>query len=107
MPGPVVAAGASHPLSLEIPRKPATCGSIPGMKLSVSLPDEDVEFMDSYGRSIGAPSRSAVLQEAVRLLREAALAPAYLDAWQEWEAEGSEELWDSVSGDGLDRSEPR
>ena len=47
------------------------------MKVSVSLPDEDIEFLDAYARSVGARSRSAVLQRAVRLLRATELGPAY------------------------------
>jgi len=75
------------------------------MKVSVSLPDEDIEFLDAYARSVGARSRSAVLQRAVRLLRATELGPAYAQAWQEWEASGDSEVWESVSGDGLDNPE--
>ena len=71
----------------------------------MSLPDEDIEFLDAYARSIGARSRSAVLQRAVRLLRATELGPAYAQAWQEWEAGGDSEVWESVSGDGLDNPE--
>ncbi|MGQ0850035.1 MAG: ribbon-helix-helix domain-containing protein, partial [Actinomycetota bacterium] len=39
------------------------------MKLSVSLPDEDVEFLDQYAQTQGYESRSAVVHKAVRLLR--------------------------------------
>ncbi len=38
------------------------------MKLSVSLPDEDVEYLDAYAASQGLASRSAALRKAVRLL---------------------------------------
>jgi len=72
------------------------------MKVSVSLPDEDIEFLDAYARSVGARSRSAVLQRAVGLLRATELGPAYAQAWQEWEAGDDSEVWESVSGDGLD-----
>jgi len=75
------------------------------MKLSVSLPDEDIEFLDEYGRTVGASSRSAVLQRAVRLLRATALGPAYSEAWDEWEADGHSEVWESVAGDGFDGPE--
>lgn len=74
------------------------------MKVSVSLPEEDIEFLDEYGRSVGARSRSAVLQRAVRLLRATALGSAYSQAWEEWESEESE-VWESVAGDGLDSGE--
>jgi Arc/MetJ-type ribon-helix-helix transcriptional regulator len=75
------------------------------MKLSVSLPDEDVEFLDDYARSVGARSRSAVIQRAVRLLRASELGHAYAQAWEEWESGGDSNLWESVSGDGIERSE--
>ena len=75
------------------------------MKVSVSLPDEDIEFLDAYARSVGARSRSAVLRRAVCLLRATELGPAYAQAWQEWEAGGDSEVWESVTGDGLDKPE--
>ncbi len=72
------------------------------MKVSVSLPEEDIQFLDEYGRTVGAPSRSAVLHRAIRLLRATALGSAYSQAWKEWEEEGHLEVWESVAGDGLD-----
>ena len=75
------------------------------MKVSVSLPEEDIEFLDEYGRAVGAPSRSAVLHRAVRLLRATALGPAYSQAWEEWESDGQSEVWETVVGDGLDPGE--
>jgi Arc/MetJ-type ribon-helix-helix transcriptional regulator len=71
------------------------------MKLSVSLPDEDVEFLDAYAAAEGFASRSAVLRRAVRLLRAAELGPAYEDAFAEWEQTGAEEEWEITAADGL------
>jgi Arc/MetJ-type ribon-helix-helix transcriptional regulator len=71
------------------------------MKVSVSLPDEDVEFLDAYARSQGIESRSAVVHKAVRLLRASELGPAYEDAWQEWAGTDDATLWDSAASDGL------
>jgi len=71
------------------------------MKVSVSLPEEDVEFLDAYADSRGIASRSAVLHKAVRLLRASGLGAAYEDAWQEWAAEGEAELWNVTADDGL------
>ena len=67
------------------------------MKVSVSLPDEDVAFLDQYTRSIGAGSRSAVIQRAIRLMRAAELGPAYARAWEEWAAEGDAAAWDAAA----------
>ena len=75
------------------------------MKISVSLPEEDVEFLDQYALSLGARSRSAVIQRAVRLLRATELGPAYAQAWEEWEAAGEAEVWELVSSDGIERGE--
>jgi Arc/MetJ-type ribon-helix-helix transcriptional regulator len=71
------------------------------MKISVSLPDEDVQFLDNYAESQGFDSRSAVVHAAVRMLRSSKLGDAYADAWREWEDSGESEVWDSAVGDGL------
>ena len=71
------------------------------MKLSVSLPDEDVAFLDAYARSQGFQSRSAVVQRAVNLLRIAELGSDYEAAWGEWVATDDAHLWERTVGDGL------
>ena len=71
------------------------------MKLSVSLPDEDVEFLDAYAKSAGAGSRSAVVHKAVRLLRDSELGASYEDAWREWGNTGAATDWDAAVGDGF------
>ena len=71
------------------------------MKVSVSLPGEDVRFLDEYAREQGLQSRSAALHRAVRLLRTAELSGTYEAAWREWAAEGEADLWESTTGDGL------
>ncbi|MCZ2813818.1 ribbon-helix-helix domain-containing protein [Modestobacter sp. VKM Ac-2979] len=71
------------------------------MKLSVSLPADDVELIDQYARASGLHGRSAVIQHALRLLREAGLERDYATAWEEWETAGEQSLWDSVVGDGV------
>ncbi len=72
------------------------------MKVSVSLPDGDVEFLDSYAQREGFASRSAVLHKAVRLLRASELGGAYEDAWAEWEASDDGALWEASTADGQD-----
>jgi Arc/MetJ-type ribon-helix-helix transcriptional regulator len=71
------------------------------MKISVSLPGEDVEFLDAYVREHELESRSAALQRAVRSLRVAELGAAYRSAWEEWEGSDDSAAWDAVSADGL------
>ena len=70
------------------------------MKLSVSVPDGDVEFIDRYASNHGVGSRSGVVHRAVALLRAAELGDDYEAAWAEWEGPDVEP-WDVVIGDGL------
>jgi Arc/MetJ-type ribon-helix-helix transcriptional regulator len=70
------------------------------VKLSVSLPDEDVEFVDRYAAEHGVESRSGVVQRAVALLRTAELGDDYAAAWIEWES-AEADVWDSATADGL------
>lgn len=71
------------------------------MKLSVSLPDDDVAFLDRHARERGMRSRSAAVQDAVRLLRHAGLEAEYAAAGQEWDGSADQTAWESVSGDGI------
>ncbi len=71
------------------------------VKLSISLPDADVALLDDFARTAGLPSRSAALQHAVRLLRHADLDDDYAAAWEEWDASGDRDAWESTVSDGL------
>ena len=70
------------------------------MKISMSLPEEDVVFLDAYAEAKGLPSRSAALHKAVRLLRASGLASAYEAASLEWDDDDGS-LWDVTTSDGL------
>ena len=72
------------------------------MKMSVSLPEEDIEFLDTYVKDQRAASRSAALHRAVGLLRADQLADAYEDAWTSWGSSDDSEAWDAALTDGLD-----
>jgi Arc/MetJ-type ribon-helix-helix transcriptional regulator len=71
------------------------------MKVSVSLPDDDVEYLDAYARDRGLESRSAAVHKAVRLLRASELGAAYEAAWAEWHASEDAELWNEAAADGV------
>jgi Arc/MetJ-type ribon-helix-helix transcriptional regulator len=71
------------------------------MKLSVSLPEEDVDFLDRYAEQQGIGSRSAAMLKAIRLLRISELGSAYAEAWSEWN-ESDGQIWEATSGDGID-----
>lgn len=74
------------------------------MKLSVSLPDNDVEFIDHYAHDQRIESRSAVLHKAIRLLRATELGGAYEDAWDQWSSAGDADAWETTTSDGVERS---
>lgn len=71
------------------------------MKLSISLPDEDVELLDEFAERAGLSSRSAAVHHAVRLLRLPDLEDDYASAWDEWEASGDGAAWEASTVDGL------
>lgn len=71
------------------------------MKVSVSLPRDDIEFLDEETRAGRYPSRSAAMKAAVTVLRQASITDFYAQAWDEWEQSGEDLLWESVVADGL------
>jgi hypothetical protein len=77
------------------------------MKVSVSLPGDDIQFLDEYAKEQGLDSRSAALHQAVRMLRSAELGAAYESAWEQWTNDGDAESWGSTTADGLTDGGPR
>ena len=70
------------------------------MKLSVSLPVEDVAALDQHPRKTGLPSRSAAVHQAI-LLRRSGLEEDYAAAWEDWDSSGEREVWEAAATDGL------
>jgi len=83
-----------------IPLVGSIAGRITSMKLSVSLPEEDVAFLNAYAEA-HALSRSAAIHHAIHELRSGQLSDDYGEAWAEWAANDDAHHWDAVSGDGL------
>lgn len=71
------------------------------MKLSVSLPEDDVAILDRFARATGLPSRSAAVHHAVRMLRLPELEQDYEAAWTEWQESGDHAAWDVTAADGI------
>ncbi|MXZ67821.1 MAG: ribbon-helix-helix protein, CopG family [Acidimicrobiia bacterium] len=71
------------------------------MKISISLGDEELRFLDDYAQANRMPSRSATVRRAVRLLRASHLENDYAEAFEEWIESGEAEVWETVAGDGL------
>jgi hypothetical protein len=70
------------------------------VKLSVSISDDDVDFIDRYADEHGVDSRSGVVQRALSLLRVVELGDAYEAAWAEWQDQGGD-AWEIAVADGL------
>jgi Arc/MetJ-type ribon-helix-helix transcriptional regulator len=90
-----------YPFGMRLCYPSSTYGSIRSMKVSVSLPEEDVDFLDSYAHAQGIASRSAAVHKAVGLLRATQLGEAYEEAWDTWEGSDDASAWDSAAADGL------
>lgn len=71
------------------------------MKLSVSLPETQVAFLDRYRQEHGLSSRSEVLQVALKLLQGRMLEEEYRAAGEEWQRNGDAKLWNEVDSEGL------
>jgi hypothetical protein len=66
-------------------------------KLSISLPDDDLVFLDG----LNADSRSAAIHAAIELARSLSLVDDYTAAYDEWVSSGEAEVWEAAAGDGL------
>ena len=75
------------------------------MKLSVSLSESDLILLDRCVERDGLASRSAGIQNAIRLLGKADLQDAYTEAWSSWDASEDATVWDSAVADGIDGGE--
>ena len=58
-------------------------------------------LLDECARRAGLRSRSAAVQQAIRLLRYAGLEADYAVAWEEWDIAGEQTAWNEAAGDGL------
>jgi hypothetical protein len=70
------------------------------MKLSLSIPSEDVAFLDAYAAEHALGSRSAAMHHAIGALRLSALPGSYAEAWSDWGADGDADVWEPTAGDG-------
>lgn len=71
------------------------------MKVSVSLSDADLKFVDEQTDSGLFASRSAAVQAAIRLLRDRTYTDSYAAAWSEWDDSGDSAMWEPTTEDGL------
>ena len=71
------------------------------MKVSISLPDDDVRFIDDQTSLGRYPSRSAAVSSAIRAMRQRELTDSYVEAFDVWAATDDAALWDLTTSDGL------
>ena len=71
------------------------------MKVSVSLPADDVKFLDELAAQGGYSSRSGVVAAAIHQMRQLQLTESYVEAFDEWAASDDAKLWDNTLLDGL------
>lgn len=69
---------------------------MPNQKVSISLPEAMLRFIEHYRIAKGRESPSQVIEEALSLLRERELETAYRESSLE-----IDEAWDVVIADGL------
>ena len=74
------------------------------MKVSVSLPGDDVRFLDEYAKDRGlrlpGPPRCT---GRFACCARPSCAAAYEHAWDQWTVDGDAEAWESALADGLPR----
>jgi Arc/MetJ-type ribon-helix-helix transcriptional regulator len=75
------------------------------MKLSISVPDAQMELLDRVVELRGLVSRSAAIQQGIDMLLNDALVADYKAAFAEWDDHGDAAVWDAVSNDGLEPEE--
>lgn len=71
------------------------------MKLSVSLPEAQVAFLDRYRQQHGLASRSEVVRVALKLLQDRMLEEEYRAAGEKWQRSEDAALWDGAVDSGL------
>ena len=72
-------------------------------KISISLPQELIRYAETYQEKHGLPSRSDVIAEAMKALREKELAHAYR-AWAAEQTTHPDPLLELGTDDGLEPS---
>ncbi len=69
-------------------------------KLSISLPQQQFDFIDSYQAEHHYKTRSEVIRDAIYLLQQAQLEACYREANKEINPD-----FDAASSDGMDENE--
>jgi hypothetical protein len=79
---------------------------MPNVKLSVSVDQGFVPFIERYQHNHTVRTKSEVVERALELLRKAELEQAYKEAAQDWLENPDAALWENTVGDGIEPREP-
>lgn len=71
------------------------------MKISISLSDEDVAYLDAETSGGRFASRSAAVAAAIGWMRRGDLVSAYDQAFDEWADSDDAAAWDASTSDGV------
>jgi Arc/MetJ-type ribon-helix-helix transcriptional regulator len=74
------------------------------MKVSVSITEDDVVYLESQIASGRFATRSAAMHAAIKLMRTRDLEAQYAAAAHDWRESGDGAAWDAANADGLDDS---
>ncbi len=72
--------------------------------INVRIDSSLAAFMLDYKTKKHIPTKSEVIEQALKALRDLELKEAYKEAMQEWIDSGEHELWDQTVADGLDET---
>lgn len=76
-------------------------------RLSISLEAPLLAFLGQYQEAHAVRSKSEVMAQALRLLRERELESQYAAAMREWQASSEADVWDGAVEDGLEADATR
>lgn len=71
------------------------------MKVSISLSDADLAYLDAETAAGRYASRSAAVAAAIGWMRRGDLVAIYDQAFDDWADSGEAEVWDPTAGDGI------
>ena len=70
-------------------------------KLSISVDPSLAQFIDTYQADNKVPTKSEVVERALKLLQKAELQREYAEAYAEWQESGEAAVWEATVDDGL------
>ena len=73
------------------------------MRLTITMTEGEASFLDEFAARAGLDSRSAVVRQAIALLRANQLTRDYAKAFDEWADSDDTDAWEATTSDGRSR----